>query len=149
LLEAFSQLRELAAPYASAWIQVPNPNAELEPGLRVRSATLPNTPIAAVAKGSVKKAEGAKGSQGSLVQVIRSEYVTNVPVEVLGKVGPERVQITGAFRPTDALIVSSSVPLLAGTLIRFTQGTGTSSGIEGTTPSPARQGVEAGITPPG
>ena len=147
LLEAFSQLRELAAPYASAWIQVPNPNGELEPGLRVRSATLPNTPIASVPRGSLKKAEGAAGSQGSLVQVIRSEYVTNVPVEVLGKVGPERIQITGAFRPTDALIVSSSVPLLAGTLVRFTQGT--SSGIEGTTPSPTRQGIEAGITPPG
>ena len=79
--------------------------------------------------------------------MIRSEYVTNVPVEVLGKVGPERIQITGAFRPTDALIVSSSVPLLAGTLVRFTQAT--NSGIEGTTPSPAKQGAEAGITPPG
>jgi hypothetical protein len=83
-----------------------------------------------------------------MVQVIRSEYVTNVPVEVLGKVGPERVQITGAFRPTDALIVSTSVPLLPGTLVRFAQGTSSGSGIEGTTPSPARQGVEAGITPP-
>jgi hypothetical protein len=79
--------------------------------------------------------------------VIRSEYVTNIPVEVLGKVGPERVQVTGAFRPTDALIVSSSVALLPGTLIRFAQG-GT-SGIEGSTPNPARQGAEAGITPPG
>jgi RND family efflux transporter MFP subunit len=149
LLEAFSQLRELAAPYASAWILVSNPQGELEPGLRVRSATLPNTPIASVPKGSLKKAEGAAGSQGSLVQVIRSEYVTNVPVEVLGKVGPERIQITGAFRPTDALIVSSSVQLLPGTLVRFAQGTSSNSGIEGTTPNPARQGAEAGITPPG
>ena len=49
--------------------------------------------------------------------------------------------------PPTALIVSSSVPLLAGTLVRFTQGS--SSGIEGTTPSPTKQGIEAGITPPG
>jgi multidrug efflux pump subunit AcrA (membrane-fusion protein) len=147
LLEAFSHLRELAAPYASAWILVPNPNAELEPGLRVRSATLPNTPIATVPKGSLKKADSSPGSQGTMVQVIRSEYVTNVPVEILGKIGPERIQVTGAFRPNDALIVSSSVPLLAGTLIRFASAP--SSGIEGTTPNPARQGIEAGITPPG
>jgi multidrug efflux pump subunit AcrA (membrane-fusion protein) len=146
LLESSSQLRELAAPFASAWIIVANAKGDLEPGLRVRSASLPNTPIANVPKASLRKAEGAAGSQGSLVQVIRSEYVTNVPVEVLGKVGPERIQITGAFRPNDALIISSSVPLLAGTLIRFAQGP--SPGIEGTTPNPARQGVEAGITPP-
>ena len=82
-----------------------------------------------------------------IAQVIRSEYVMNVPVEILGKVGPERIQVTGAFRPTDALIVSSSVPLLPGTLVRFSQSP--SRGIEGTTPNPASQGVEAGITPPG
>ena len=42
-------------------------------------------------------AEEGRGSrlQGSLVQVIRSEYVTNVPVEVLGQVGPE----TGSRSP--------------------------------------------------
>ena len=32
-----------------------------------------------------------------MVQVIRNEYVTNVPVHVLGDTGPERVQISGAF----------------------------------------------------
>jgi RND family efflux transporter MFP subunit len=146
LLESYSQLRELAAPFASAWILVPNAKGGLEPGLRVRSATLPNTPIATVPRGSLKKAEGPAGSQGSSVQVIRSEYVTNIPVDVLGKVGPERIQVTGAFRPADALIVSSSVPLLAGTLVRFAHGA--NQGIEGTTPDPARQGAEAAITSP-
>jgi multidrug efflux pump subunit AcrA (membrane-fusion protein) len=146
LLETYAQLRELAAPFASAWIVVPNAGGELEPGLRVRSATLPNTPIATISKGALKKADGGAGSQGSLVQVIRNEYVTNVPVEVLGRVGQDRIQITGALRPTDALIASSSVPLLAGTLVRFAAGA--SPGVEGTTPNPARQGVEAGISPP-
>ena len=141
LLESYAQLRELAAPFASAWIIVPNPRGELEPGLRVRSATLPNTPIATISRAALKKGDG-----GSLVQVIRNEYVTNVPVEVLGRVGQDRIQISGALRPTDALIASSSVPLLAGTLVRF--GSGTGQGIEGTTPNPARAGVEAGISPP-
>ena len=96
---------------------MPNRQGELEPGLRVRSATLPNTPIATIAQGPLKKAEGADGSGAGIVQVIRNEYVTNVPVEVLGKVGPRRVQVTGAFRPTDALIVRSSVPCSPGTLV--------------------------------
>ena len=43
-----------------------------------------------------------------MVQVIRNEYVTNVPVRVLGDIGPERVQITGLFRAlrrTDRVVV--------------------------------------------
>ena len=147
LPESYASLRELAAPFASAWVVVPNAKGELAPGLRVRSANLPITPIATVPKESLKAVEGPAGSSASTVQVLRNEYVTNVPVDVLGKMGPERLQVSGALRFTDALIVSSSVPLLPGTLVRFAQTPG--QAIEGTTPNPARQGVEAGITPPG
>jgi hypothetical protein len=147
LPESYSSLRELAAPFASAWVVVPNPKAELAPGLRIRSANLPVTPIATVPKESIKSAEGPAGSAAAMVQVLRNEYVTNVPVDVLGKIGPGRLQVSGALRFTDALIVSSSVPLLAGTLVRFAHAAG--PGIEGTTPNPARQGSEAGIAPPG
>jgi len=154
LPESYASLRELAAPFTSAWVVVPNPKGELAPGLRVRSAHLPITPIATVPKESLKATEGPAAS---MVQVLRNEYVTNVPVDVLGKMGPDRIQVTGALRAKDALIVSSSVPLLAGTLVRFappavwlvpsrrTPG----HVIEGMTPNPARQGVEAGIAPPG
>ncbi len=150
LPESYASLRELAAPFASAWVVVANAKGELAPGLRVRIANLPITPIATVPKESLKTTEGSAGSAGSaasMVQVLRNEYVTNVPVDVLGKIGPERLQVSGTLRSTDALIVSSSVPLLAGTLVRFAQTPG--QVIEGTTPNPARQGVEAGITPPG
>jgi len=147
LPESYASLRELAAPFASAWVVVANGKGELAPGLRVRSANLPITPIATVPKESLKTTEGSAGSAASMVQVLRNEYVTNVPVDVLGKIGHERLQVSGALRSTDALIVSSSVPLLAGTLVRFAQTPG--QVIEGTTPNPARQGVEAGITPPG
>ena len=147
LPESYASLRELAAPFASAWVVVPNDKGNLVAGLRVRSANLPITPIATVPKESLKAVEGPAGSSASTVQVLRNEYVTNVPVDVLGKMGPERLQVSGALRFTDALIVSSSVPLLPGTLVRFAQTPG--QAIEGTTPNPARQGVEAGITPPG
>ena len=144
LPESYASLRELAAPFASAWVVVLNAKGELAAGLRVRSANLPITPIATVPKESLKTTEG---SAASMVQVLRNEYVTNVPVDVLGTIRHERLQVSGALRSTDALIVSSSVSLLAGTIVRFAQTPGQI--IEGTTPNPARQGVEAGITPPG
>ncbi len=147
LPESYAALRELAAPFASAWVVVANVKGELAPGLRVRSANLPITPIATVPKESLKAVEGPAGSSASMVQVLRNEYVTNVPVDVLGKIGPERLQVTGALRATDALIVSSSVRLLPGTLVRFARAP--AQVIEGTTPDPARQGVGAAITPPG
>jgi multidrug efflux pump subunit AcrA (membrane-fusion protein) len=141
--DEYKTLRELAAPFASAWIQVANPKGDLEPGLRVRSSSLPVTAIAAIPKGAVKAAAGSDPSQ---VQVIRNEYVVNVPIQILGKLGPDRLQVAGAFRTSDALIASSSSPLIAGTLVRFGQG---APGIEGTTPDPSRRGQNASIAAPG
>jgi membrane fusion protein (multidrug efflux system) len=146
LPENFASLRDLAAPFASAWVVVANTKGDLAAGLRVRSATLPITPLATVPKDSIKTTESAGAAPGSFVQVLRNEYVTNIPVTVLGKVGAERIQVTGALRSTDALIVSSSVALLPGTLVRFSGSA--STGIEGSTPNPARQGAAAGIAPP-
>ena len=146
LPESFASLRSLAAPFAAAWISVANDKGQLGPGLRVRSATLPITPLATIPRESVKQAESTTASPASFVQVIRNEYVTNIPVDILGKIGPERIQVSGPLRSTDALIVSCSVPLLPGTLVRFAQSPG--QAIEGTTPSPDRRGSEAGITPP-
>ncbi len=67
-----------------------------------------------------------------MVQVIRDDYVTNVPVRVLGDTGAERVQIAGALRSSDSLVASTSVPLLAGTLVRF----GDTGGEAGATGNP-------------
>ena len=50
----YKPLRELAAPFATAWVQVANPKGELEPGLRVRSSSVPVTAIATVPSGAVK-----------------------------------------------------------------------------------------------
>jgi multidrug efflux pump subunit AcrA (membrane-fusion protein) len=140
-------LRELVTPFAAAWVVVSNAKGEFEPGSRVRPATVPLSPVAVVPKRAVKT-DDSRNSEGSIVQVIRNEYVTNVPVHVLGDTGPERVQITGLLRGSDSLIVSSSVPLLPGTLVRFGEGTA-GRGIEGVPPDPALGGAEAGVTAPG
>ena len=149
LLEAFSQLRELAAPFASAWIHRAQSQWRARAGPAGPQRDLAQHADRDDPQGRREESRGLPpGSQGSHVQVIRSEYVTNVPVEVLGKVGPRpdpdhrRVP---AHRRADCFFVSPACS--PGTLVRFAQGS--SSGIEGTTPSPARQGIEAGITPPG
>ncbi len=114
-----------------------------------RASSIPTTPIAVIPKRSIKQ-EGSRGAETSMVQVIRNEFdsnlpvqvVTNLPVQVLGDVGPDRAQVTGRFRPTDSLVVATSSPLLAGTLVKFPEGTGP-RGSEG-----ALIGSDAGLTQP-
>jgi multidrug efflux pump subunit AcrA (membrane-fusion protein) len=147
LPEGLSVLRELATPFAAAWVVIPNGKGQLDAGLRARPAGLPFTPIANIPRRAVR-ADDLRGASNSMVQVIRNEYVTNVAVHVLGGLGPDRVQVSGLFRPGDALVVGSSVGLVPGTLVRFNDGAA-ARGIEPTSPNPAHGGFEAGITPPG
>lgn len=151
LPDSFATLRELASPLTAATVVVSNANGTLEPGQRALSLATPNAPIAVVPLASIKssdtKAKDKTVEPVSTVQVIRNEYVTNIKVRVLGQSGPDRMQVTGPFRPTDALIVSSSVPLLAGTLLRF-NGSG-SSAVEGSSPNPGHSGEAVDLTPPG
>ncbi|HEX8200504.1 MAG TPA: HlyD family efflux transporter periplasmic adaptor subunit [Isosphaeraceae bacterium] len=144
LPEAFAPLRELATPLAAAWVELANADGALEPGQRVRSPFLPNAPLAVVPGRALRPAGGASGPG---LQVIRHELVTDVPVAVLGEPGPGRVQVSGALRPGDALIVEASVPLVAGTLIRFEGDP--SRPIETIGPRPDEPGAVANITPPG
>jgi len=145
LPENLAPLRELATSFVAALVLFPNTKGDLEPGLRVLSPSLPNTTITTIPSRSLRRPD--KGETGAAsIQVIRNEYVTDIPVRVLGQPGPDRVQIAGLLRPNDSLIVSTSVPLVAGTLIRFNESPG--GAIEGTNPNPAEGGDIAGITPP-
>jgi multidrug efflux pump subunit AcrA (membrane-fusion protein) len=147
LPESFAVLRELATPFAAASVVFPNGKGQLDAGLRARPSGVPTSAIANVPRRAIRPDE-LRGAAGSMVQVIRNEYVTNVPVHVLGGIGAERVQVSGAFRPRDALVVGSSVPLIPGTLVRFHEGAA-ARGIEATSPDPAHGGSDAGLTPPG
>ena len=66
LPESYASLRELAAPFTAAWVVISNGTGELAPGLRVRSASLPITPIATVPKSSIKTTEGSAASNASI-----------------------------------------------------------------------------------
>ncbi len=147
LPESFAVLRELATPFAAAAVVFPNAKGQLDAGYRARPAGVPSTALANIPKRAVRP-DDLRGAASSMVQVLRNEYVTNIPVHVLGAIGPDRVQVSGQFRRNDALIVGSSIPLIPGTLVRFNEGAA-ARGIEATSPNPAHGGLEADITTPG
>lgn len=149
LPDYYGTLRDLATPFAAAAVVFPNAKGQLDAGLRARPAGVPVSPLANLPRRAIKTDE-LRGTSSSMVQVIRNEYVTNIPVHVLGAIGPERVQVSGPFRDADALIVGASVPLAPGTLVRFNEGPAAGArGIETTSPNPAHGGAEAAITSPG
>lgn len=147
LHDSYAILRELATPFASAVVVFPNTRGQLDAGLRARPAGVPSMPLANIPRRAVRP-DDLRGAASSMVQVIRNEYVTNIPVHVLGSIGPERVQVSGQFRSADALIVGTSIPLAPGTLVRFNEGSA-ARGIEGTAPNPAHGGADADIITPG
>ncbi len=118
LPENFSVLREIATPWAGAWVSLDNASGSLEPGQRVRGPFAPMQPITAVPNRALRRAADASSGAG-LVQVIRNGNVLDMPVKVLGDAGFDRVQVSGAFLPSDGVIVESSLPMAAGTVIRF------------------------------
>ncbi len=155
LPDTMATLRELASPLVASSVVLSNTTGEFEPGQRMRGLTVPDAPITLIPPSAIHGTETrakektkttASASEAPTVQVIRNEYVTTIKVRVLGPSGPDRLQVTGAFRPNDALIVHSSVPLLAGTLLRFTGGSADT--IEATVPDPSHSGKPADLTPP-
>jgi multidrug efflux pump subunit AcrA (membrane-fusion protein) len=139
--EEHAPLRGLSTSFTAVWVAIPNTKGTFEPGQRVLSPSLPTAPIATIPAHALH----GEGKGAPKVQVIRNEYATDVAVRVLGHPGPDRVQVSGPLRRTDALIVSSTVPLVAGTLVRFS---GSASGIEAMSPNPAESGEAAAITAP-
>ena len=145
LPESHATLRELASPLAAAWVVVDNAAGALEPGQRGQSPYLPNAPIAGVASYAIGKDDGGR----PIVQVIRAEHVADIPITILGILGPDRTQVSGPFRPSDVLIQTTSQPLRPGTFIRFNDAQPART-LEGQPPSVDQVGDPAEInTPPG
>ncbi len=83
-----SALRELATPFAAACGTSPIPRESSSPGLRVRTATDPDHADRHGPQACGQTRIGRQRRRARMVQVIRNEYVTNVPVRVLGDIGP-------------------------------------------------------------
>ena len=143
LPESFSVLHELTTPFTGAWVLIPNTDSKLESGQRVRGPDLPDQFLAIIPDQAIQKPADNKAP--SSIQVIRNEYVVNMNVKRLGNFLAGTVQVCGPFRARDVLIVSSSTPLAAGTLVRFNAPL---AQVEGTNPNPNIAGTWAELTPP-
>lgn len=116
LPDSFSPLRELALPWAAAWVVVANDGKALEPGLRVQSPYLPYAPIAVVPTRAVTS---GKNGGTSVLRIVRNERVLSLPVREIGSIAADRTQISGDFRQGDVAIIESSVTLADGAFLRF------------------------------
>ena len=133
------------SPPPGSWSPIPRASSSRGCGSAPRRFRI--APVATIPKRALKHGD-ARHVESALVQVIRNEYVTDVPVRGAGRYRRRSGRRSPVcLRRTDALIVSSSVSLLAGTLVRFGDGS-VPRGIEGVAPNPAVGGFDAGITGP-
>ena len=143
LPESLAPLREIAIPWAAAYVSIANPDGRtFEPGQRIRPPYAPTDAVAVLPDKAVLPA-AAEGTSPT-VRVVRSDLVTYIPVRILGAVGPGRMQVSGPFRQGDVAVVETNVPLAEGTFLRYLVAGG------GTESAAARSGVglAAEITPP-
>ncbi len=140
----YEPLRTIAVPWGAAWLTFDvAAGSTLEPGQRVVGSFLPESPIATVPRRAIRADREA--TSGTL-PVIRNDYVVDLPVTVLGEMGSDRVQVAGAFREGDTAVLSASIPLAAGTFIRF--GGERSTTLVGVAPDRNAPGAPAEIAPP-
>lgn len=110
-MERFGTLRELFTTLGTAVVVLENVGGKLQVGQAVYSELVPRDPVTEVPNTAV--ASDASGKRR--VQVIRDQVVRNLPVQVLGSLGDDRVFVSAAFDSRDELILNSSVELADGT----------------------------------
>ncbi len=110
LVPALDPLRELFPSPATGRIILDNPNGKWRAGQTVYSPLIPRLPVAEVPTASLQNLEQG----GRKVQVIREGFVRDVPVRLLGQLGPDYQFVSGRFAPTDELVLRSSETIVDG-----------------------------------
>ena len=110
----FEPLRELAGSVASAKVVFKNPTGQFHVGQAVYPQLVPRQTITEIATSSLSNQKSGQRK----VQVVREFTIRDISVTLLGQVGVDRVFVSGAFQPSDEIIVQSSQPLPDGTQIR-------------------------------
>ena len=110
----FAALRDLFLSVALARVVLDNSQGKLAPGQAVISEMIPRHPVAEVPNAAVKN--GLDGKR--IVQVIRNDFVRDLPIQILGQVGETHVFVSARFSAADELIVSSSEEMEDGTFVR-------------------------------
>jgi RND family efflux transporter MFP subunit len=106
----FDPLRELFDSLTSALLVVDNSKRNFQPGQTVFVPLIPRHPVVEVPSGAI----GNRADGGRKVQVLRNSVVRDVPVELMGSVGADRLYVNGPFADGDEVIFESSHQLADG-----------------------------------
>ncbi|MCA9000155.1 MAG: HlyD family efflux transporter periplasmic adaptor subunit, partial [Planctomycetaceae bacterium] len=112
----FQKLQDLFQSVAIAKVLFDNGSGQLKPGQAVRSDMIPRHPIAEVPLSAIRNTGNAETER--MVQIIRDGFVRNIPIQVLGQIGPTHVYVSARFTSSDELIASSSEPVPDGSWVR-------------------------------
>lgn len=128
----FEPLRDLADSLATATVVIDNTAAKLRVGQAVFTALVPTAPVTDVPALAI-----ANQSDGNRrVQVVRERVVRNIVIQIMSRVGTDRVYVAGQFRQGDELIVSSSRELADGQPLRALLAGSTETNDKSATPRP-------------
>lgn len=115
----FDSLRDLFPSPATGRILLDNAGGKWRAGMTVYSPMIPRNPVAEVPTVSLTNSDQG----GRKVQVIREGFVRDIPVQLLGQIGTDRVFVSGRFGATDELIQKCSETLLDGARVTSRDGT--------------------------
>ncbi len=115
LSSKYDAIRDIVVDAVSAVVVVDNSKGDFAVGQTVRTPLIPENPVCIVPNSAIGNLEGNGGRK---VQVIRSNVVTDVPVQVMSGVGESTSYVSGALTEEDELITSSSIPLEDGIQVR-------------------------------
>lgn len=111
--ERFQPLRDIVDSVASAIVVLDNAGGKYAVGQTVHSPLIPRHPVCEVAKSSLK----THPDGGWKLQVIRTGVVHDVAVTALGRVGEDRMYVSGPFAQGDEVITKTSKELPSGTQV--------------------------------
>lgn len=112
--KSFEPLRNLIHNLATAVVQVDNSKGEFYAGQTVFTKVIPQHPFGHIPTAALQN----HGDGNRKVQVLRQGVVRDIPVQELTQMGPDRLYVAGAFAPDDEVIITSTMPLKDGQLIR-------------------------------
>ena len=111
---SFEPLRNLVHNLATAVVQVDNSKGEFFAGQTVFTKVIPQHPFGHVPTVALQN----QGDGLRKVQVLRLGVVRDIPVQEMTQMGPDRLYVSGTFAPDDEVIISSTMPLKDGQMIR-------------------------------
>jgi multidrug efflux pump subunit AcrA (membrane-fusion protein) len=138
----FGALRDVFESIASAVLVIDNADGKYKAGQTVYVPLIPRQPVAEVPASSIGNLPDGQRK----VQVVRHMVVRDIPVILMGSVGPNRLFVSGTFAEGDEVISESSHQLSDAFVLKFPAAAGSAAASTGTGGSTTPAGTNPGTT---